>query len=305
VLGIVVGYLPVLVFLVIVPGFAEAFWESIRVLLEAKATNIPLPVPWPWLAPFGQLPLFRLLRGMMMGSLFILILIFGVVGMVWIIRNKLQQKTMQPILVAAILLSLPYAHYAFSRPDLEHLAPGIPPLLIGIFIWLLNRGVSTRWIGVVIFCGASVWSIFPAYPAWGCYSTQQCVEAEVMGDFLYIDRGTANVLASLNALVTRFKATDRTFISVPFSPGSYAALGKKSPMWEIYALFARNEDFQNAEITRIKLSNPSFAVVYDLPLDGREEMRFRNTHILINQYIHDNFEFLGEWSPGYQVFKHK
>ncbi len=63
-------------------------------------------------------------------------------------------------------------------------------------------------------------------------------------------------------------------------------------MWEIYALFPRPESFERKEIERIKEAAPGFAIVFDLPLDGRDDLRFRNTHKLIYQYILENFEQL-------------
>jgi hypothetical protein len=77
-------------------------------------------------------------------------------------------------------------------------------------------------------------------------------------------------------------------------------------MWEIYALSPRSAAFERAEIERIKGANPGFAFVMGLPLDGREELRFRNTHPLIQQYILDNFDPLPA-SPGqaHRIFKAK
>ena len=74
-------------------------------------------------------------------------------------------------------------------------------------------------------------------------------------------------------------------------------------MHEIYALFPRSESYQQLEIERIKAANPGFILIYDFPLDGREELRFRNTHALIHQYVLDNFELLPESpSPVYQIY---
>ena len=75
-------------------------------------------------------------------------------------------------------------------------------------------------------------------------------------------------------------------------------------MWEIYALFPRSEGFQQMEIERIKAANPGFVLIFDFPLDGREALRFRNTHPLIHQYILDNFELLpNSPNPAYQIYK--
>ncbi len=75
-------------------------------------------------------------------------------------------------------------------------------------------------------------------------------------------------------------------------------------MWEIYALFPRTEAFEKKEIERIKASDPGFAFIFDLSLDGREELRFKNTHPLTYWFIVENFDRLDlTQNPAYQVFK--
>lgn len=296
--GVVTGYLPVLVFLAAVPGFAPAFWESIRFLFENKATNIPLPVPWPWLAQFGEAPIDSVVREMLTGMFFIAIVAFGVLGMVWIIRKKLQNKSVSPVLAASVLLALPYVHYAYSRADFEHLAPAIPPFLMGTLALLANQPAKIKWLSAAILCGASLWVVLPTNPWWHCYSTRQCVDIKVAGDNLKVDRGTADDLKGLSNLAEQFAPGNRTFITAPFWPGAYAALERKSPMWEIFALFPQNTTFQQAEIERIKAANPGFAVIYDFALDGREDLRFQNTNPIIDQYIRDNFDPVAVSTPS-------
>jgi hypothetical protein len=86
--------------------------------------------------------------------------------------------------------------------------------------------------------------------------------------------------------------------------GAYAALGRKSPIWGIYPLLPRGEAFQLAEIERIKAANPGFAMIIDRPLDGREELRFRSTHPMIEQYIRNNFRPLSGFTQNstYQIY---
>ncbi|MEO8333001.1 MAG: hypothetical protein ABI479_11270 [Gallionella sp.] len=307
-LGVVIGYLPVLVFLAVVPGFALAYWESIRFLFEIKATNLSLPVPWPWLVPFGQMSGFNAVRGVLVGIFFIAIVVFGLLGIVWVIRCRIQGKSVSPMLTASVFLALPYAHYAYSRADISHLAPGVPPFLMGILALLAIQPAKIKWPFAALLCGASLWVMLPAYPGWFCYSSQQCVELNVAGDKLNIDRETASNLTALNKLAEQFAPGDRTFIAAPFWPGAYAALGRKSPMWEIYVLFPqRSIAFQLAEIERIKAANPGFAVIHDFPLDGRDDLRFRNSRPIVDQYIRDNFERLNNLAgnPAFQIYRSK
>ncbi|MDH4235578.1 MAG: hypothetical protein OEV15_10655, partial [Gallionella sp.] len=266
----------------------------------------PLPVPWPWLIPFGKAPFFYVIRGVLEGIFFIAIVAFGLLGIVWIIRKKFQGKPVSPALIASVFLALPYAHYAYSRADIEHLAPGIPPFLIGIFALLASQPAKIKWPFTALLCGASLLLMLPAHPGWLCYS-QPCVEINVAGDNLKVDRGTAGNLATLNTLAEQFAPNGRTFIAAPFWPGAYAALGRKSPIWEIYMLFPRSIAFQQAEIERIKVANPGFAVIFDVALDGREDLRFRNTHPMLDQYIRDNFERLEAYknNPVFQVYRSK
>ena len=69
-------------------------------------------------------------------------------------------------------------------------------------------------------------------------------------------------------------------------------------------LFSRSETFENREIARIQASNPGFVFVFDLPLDGREDLRFRNTHPLTYKFIQENFDPTEvSQNTAYQIFK--
>ena len=305
-LGIVTGYLPVLIFLTIVPGFASAYWQSILLLFEIKATNYPLPIPWPWLIPFGKVTVFHAICGVLEGVFFIAIVAFGLLGIVWVIRDKFQGKPVPPVLLASVFLALPYAHYAYSRPDISHLTSGIPPFLIGVLALLINQPAKVKWPLAALLCGASLLLMLPAHPGLLCHS-QPCIEINVAGDKLIVDRSTARNVATFRTLAEQFAPDGRTFIAAPFWPGAYAALERKSPVWEIYMLFPRGIAFQQAEIERIKVANPGFAVILDAALDGREDLRFRNTHPMIEQYIRENFDRLdvNVGNPTVQIYTRK
>jgi len=45
--GVMVGFMPIILMALLVPGFAVAFLENALHVFEKKTTTIPLPVPWP------------------------------------------------------------------------------------------------------------------------------------------------------------------------------------------------------------------------------------------------------------------
>lgn len=303
--GVVSGYAPVWLMLFLVPGFAGAFWESIRFLFEAKATNLPLPVPWPWRVDFTSLPLGAAIRAVLIGLFFMGALVIGVLAVGWVILQKLRTRPVAPALVAASFLMLPYAHYAYSRADIGHLAQGIFPLLVGSLVSLSTKAARVKWPLALVLCAASLWVMVVFQPGWECRE-HRCVDVQISRSTLQVDPGTARDVGLLRSLAGDYAPNGRSFIATPFWPGAYALLNRKSPMWEIYALFPRSEAFEREEIERIKAAKPGFALIFNMPLDGNDALRFQNTHPLIHQYILDNFAPVsGSPNPAYQIYKAK
>lgn len=303
--GVASGYAPILLMLLLVPGFAAAFWESIRFLFEIKTTNLPLPVPWPWLVDFASMPIGEAIRRALIGLFFMGTLVFGGLSVVWVVRQKLRDRQVSPALVAASFLTLPYAHYAYSRADIGHLAQGIFPMLIGSLLLLSVQAARIKWSLALALCAASVWVMTVFQPGWQCLE-ERCVDVEVSRSTLQVDPGTARDIGLLRSLAGEYAPHGQSFVVAPFWPGAYALLERRSPMWEIYPLLPRSKMFELEEIKQIKAAKPGFALIFDMPLDGHDALRFQNTHPLIYQYILDNFDPLpNSPSPAYQIYKAK
>ncbi len=304
--GVSVGYLPVILMVLFIPGFAGAFWESIRFLFEVKATNLPVPVPWPWLVDFATVPAGEAIRRVLTGLFFMGTLVFGALSLLWIVRQRLRDRQVPPALVAASFLALPYAQDAFSRADVNHLAQSIFPVLVGCQVILSSQSAKVRWAGAVTLCTASLWVMSVLQPGWQCHLRKSCVNVVISRDTLQVDPQTAHDVSLLRQLAAKYAPNGRSFVTVPFWPGAYALLQRKAPMWEIYPLFPRSPAFEQAEIARIEAARPGFALILDLPLDGLDALRFRNTHPLTYRYLVDNFIPLqGAPDPAYQIYKAK
>lgn len=305
--GIVAGYAPVLLMLAIVPGFAEAMWESIRFLFEIKATNLPLPTPWPWRADLGDGLTMAALRQMVTGLFFIGIVLFGIGSLVWVFVRAIRRQPVNPAFAAAAFLSLPYAHYAFSRADTGHLAQGIFPFLIGVLVFPGSHRSFMHSIFIVALLAATICVTLPQHPGRVCQHDQNCVTMEISGDTLLVEPAVAEDITLLRELAARYAPQpDQTFIVTPFWPGAYPLLGRKAPMWEIYALFPHPTAFEEREIARMKAAKPRFAFVFDYPIDGREDLRYAQTHPLTAQYINTHFEPLPPVeNPFYKIYRAK
>jgi hypothetical protein len=294
--GVLVGYSPILLLSAMAPGFAAKYWESIRFLFEIRATNLPLPVPWPWtVATAGTTP-DRILHGFTAGIFFFAVAVFAVVGIPWVLRSVHRGQPWSAVPTASAFLALPYAHFTFSRADSDHLAQGVFPFLIGGLAILSSRPGRLRLGAGLLMCGASALVMVPKHPGYQCRAVRECVEARIGDDLLRVDSKTAEHVAFLQRLAADWAPHEEAFVALPHWPGAYALLGRRSPLWSIYALFPRAPEFQRAEIERIRATAPRFVVLADTPLDGREELRFSHTHALIHEYLLQEFTRLDGYS---------
>jgi hypothetical protein len=302
--GVVVGYAPLLLMLALTPGLAAAFGASIADLFVRGATNLPLPVPWPWLVRFEATGLVTGIHDLLTGLTFMVIAAFAIASLVWVVRRRLRGEPASPALVASAFLALPYAHFAFSRPDVVHLAQGVFPFLIGSLALLADQPRIRKWPLAGILCVTSLAVMLPVQPGAQCHISLPCTVTHVAGDRLRINRVTANHLAMIEKLANDHAPDGRSFLVAPFWPGAYAAFGRRSPMWENYALFPRSDEFQRREIERIEAADPGFALIVDVARDGVEASRFSNSHPLIDRYLRENFDRLEGYkhTPHYQIF---
>jgi len=305
-LGALAGFLiPMLILAVLKPGFIDAFWDDIFFLFTRKATNLTLPIPWPWQVLFASLPVNEASRQFLIGLMFIALPLFSVIWLVLIFYHRCTGKLTSPVFAAAVCLTPVYAHYAYSRADLGHLCQGIFPFLLACLLSFSMQGRVLRWALVLGLLLVSLWVMLPVQPGWRGRKSGNWVETEISGDKLLVDPGTASNISLLRTLAERYAPNGRSFIAAPLWPGAYALLERKSPIWEIYPIWPRPESFERKEIERINGARPGFAIVLDTPVDGKEELRYRDSHPRTFQYITENFEPISDSFGQAMIFKAK
>ncbi len=138
--GLVLGASPLLLLAAAAPGFARAYLDSILFFVHQGRTNFPRPVPWPWSFDYRLMDGWAAARTLSIGLCFLLtaalflgaVLILAMRVAVAVRRGAPAGAVLrrQPLLAAAVVVGAVYTHHAFSRPDLAHLAPSIPALLL-------------------------------------------------------------------------------------------------------------------------------------------------------------------------------
>jgi hypothetical protein len=302
--GVVVGAAPTLAMLSI-PGFATAFLDSIRLLFQAHATNFPLPVPYPWLVSFARPSIFDITSDVLLGTLFLWLIAFPLLGISCAV-SKLWRGSApaRPEFVAALLVSVPYMHYAFSRADVVHMAVSATPMALACFIAISRVNAWARYPLAALLCGISIVVAGPSHAGWQCLETQCTVET-VGTDKLQVTPGTVNDLALLDRLIHDFAANGQSYYVTPYWPGAYAVFDAKSPTWATYALWSYSAAFQQLENARLAAAHPAFVLINDWPLDGRPGQEFSHTNALTYNYVKTHFRAVANYKglpAGYELY---
>lgn len=291
-LGTIVGFSPTFILGILKPGFIGSFLAGVieHVHSSMTATNIPLPVPWPWTIVLGIDGWLGWSSQMVKGFCFIALILVPVLTILALSRKRLLDFTrLHYLLVAAALTGVIYAHYAYSRADLIHLALAIFPLLA----ILLGYAIMTRriWPMSIGLLAVSVLAIGQDATILNMYLMRQPAKIVVVnGSKLYVYDYIRDELRNVDAVLSQHPSARDNFLAVPGFPSLYAINKSKMAIWEIYALSPRDATFEAAELARLDQRKPELVLVSNLALDYRPELRYSHMHPLMYKWIQDHYD---------------
>jgi hypothetical protein len=290
--------------LLFVPGFTQGLRYSISLNIE-HGTNLPLPWPWPWMPypwPWTDAP--QPLEAwetfcMLTRVAAFLLPVIAVPALAWTIaRSRREAWRARAPLVGATLVGTVYMHYAVVRSDMLHLANCVVPLLLALLVAPGALGAGRIW-------KACLWSALAtlslaATVTWhetlGVHAQQrELTQYTVAGERLQLIPAQAKYLAALERAVQRHVGDARLFIA-PYRSALYCVLGKTSPTWWIYHFWKVPADEQEATIAALAERGYDWALIVDVPIDGREELLFRNTNSLV--WAHLQRDWVRVPTPG-------
>ena len=292
--GVVVGYSPILFMLLFVPGFAEGFFESIRVLARL-GMNIPYPWPWPWRLEYAGLPWYDAWMNAGLAMSFLVPVVALPIGIVVGLRSGAADLRRRAALIAATALGVFYLHHASVRSDAPHFAQCMHPSLLAFLALPSALGWRPRAI-----LGISFWVVFGVLTSFVVGTKNHMllrhrvggnppplVDFELAGEPLKMDGVLAEYLARLSNVLHRHVKDDPIFFA-PSKPGYYPIYGKVSPTFGIYFFVPDATDEEQEEIIR-DLGTVDWAFIVDLPVAKQEALYFRNSHPRVWAYLLEEF----------------
>jgi len=290
--GIVIGYLPQLLMLTFVPGYALAFFA----LLDRNVTigsNLGAPIHWPWAMPPGCDPISAF-EWLSQGAFYVTLagfVIFAVIRLPWLTRAQLSPRA---VFVAAACVVVPYAHHTFSRADYVHLAHNVPGLCLGILAACFGtRANVPRWLPTAVsftllLLSACATSLHMPLVAEAILPAGSFQEVQVAGRTMHVGTYFESVIHTAERIANELAKPDEPVLFLPHYPGLYPVTGRFAPVQHLY--FTRpTPGLDECTIAQMKQSGVKWVMLQECALDGQDTLRFRNTNPLIFRYLVENF----------------
>jgi len=290
--GTILGFSPTFFMGLAKPGFLDALAAGVieHVHSVAGATNIPLPVPWPWNVEHGKNGWVIWASEVAKGVGFIALLLVPVLTLLAMLRKRIAGFTeLHYLLTASAFVGLVYSHYAYSRADLVHLAVSIVPILLILFCYnTLGRMVVPVAIGVLGFSVLAVGqdSTIINSKLFGRTTKTVVIDGSTLYTYPFI---VYDIVDSRRALAT-VPGAQANFLAVPNLPGLYAINRSRMGIWEIYALSHRDAGFEQAELARLAKMPPKMVLLSNHALDDQPQLRYSVIHPVTYKWIVDNYE---------------
>ena len=294
--GILIGYSPMLIMLVALPGFAPAFFHS---LLLTPKWAWSLKIPFPWHVHLKGLHGMDLVQARAISWLCLAVPLTYVASLWPAVRRKRLLDRAEWLAAAASAAGAGFLVHAFYTADFFHIAEGIVPFVIAAgalsaHLWRARRRWSLALFGGTAFLVIASW--LPMEPL--VQHLRAKVDSPANVQQISIHGKTFELRAEqaelMNTVATAFRGCDvhdGGFFAAPFYPGLYAFLNTQAPTWDTYFLWPRSDRIQQTEIealqknhTSLILLNPQFA------LNGRESLELARTNPKLVAYIQSNYQ---------------
>ena len=296
--GIVVGYAPMLVMLVAVPGFFAGVVEHAAYLVRIVAWNGTANLAKPCRGPGLSAPACRpsspapdLRRGAVHGGSGALSARRGQRG-----RSPGDDTPGRRLVLASRLRRhhVRAVHVRAPRPRAP--AQSFHPLLILVtgFVATLGPRLRARAPALLLplVVGLSVLTVVVQSPAYlrATAVRNPYVQVQVADDVLWMHPGMAALLDKVRLTADAMLAPGERIFVAPHWPALYVHLDRESPLRETYFIVPEPEEHQRQMIDDLERRNVKAVLISDLGMDNRADLSFGRTHPLVYHHLRERYE---------------
>ena len=289
--GALVGSLPLVGYLLFVPGFAAGYLETIRLIVE-HGSNVELPYPLPWSLGHEGLAWYERVG---VACAFLLPLVAVPVGLVAALVLPAARLRAHPVVVAGAFLGLFYFHHVSVRSDGMHLAQCIHPSLFVLFgllawprerTWLAAAGVPLALVVTVL----AALSFDPPMRGLRPGAALRLVDFDAGGDTLRLVPGQAAYLEGLERTIAATVPRDEALLIAPVFCTLYCLLDRHAPVWTLNFWWPESEETQRRTIRELEAADVQWVLVVNASVDNRGDLLFHVTNPLVMAWIRARFE---------------
>ena len=298
--GTLVGYAPMLAMFALIPGMARRYLhDKVLVFWRRGGIDLPRRAPLPWRVRYAGLSRLDRVSQALVGLHFLIVPLYCAGVLVWALLTP--GPTAHPALVGAALVGLFHAHHAMSRSDLPHLCQGIQPGLLAILAGVYTLAAPPlAWVLALALTGVALLVIRRIDPALQALEDRgRFVPADIRGERLWLPAGAARQISRIQALIETHLTPDEPLFIAPDRATLYPLLGRPAPVRSDMMIFPETEAGQDEIVAALDRRGVNWALVWDAPRDGRDELRFSRTHAKVWAHLEREFEPVP--TPGLKV----
>jgi hypothetical protein len=244
-----------------------------------------------------------------LGICFLLTAGFFTVGGVAVLTWPAARLRRHSLLAGAIVVGAVYTHYTFSRADLAHLGSSFHALLLGLAALAAacagagggqrlaarpRAARGLRWsagtAAGLLIAALTAATALPAQPFYRQLAGgPDLVPCRVAGEDLLLRPRIARLLDWARSEAAARIPPQAPILLAPNLPGLYPVLGRRSPVWDVYPIWPAAGALDDRMLEELRRRHVEWAIFQDSAVDGRDELRFRQTHPETWRYIESNF----------------
>jgi hypothetical protein len=295
--GVAAGYLPMVLMIVLIPGFADAFRESILFRLRQDNLNIPRPVVWPWQISLTGAALTNTLPRLAVSFVYIVMPVFFVTALIggFLTRHRNSFENGKALLIASASMGIFYMHQAFGRADLAHLGQSIHPFVLGLtalpfaFQHRYKRPIIVGVGGFLLAITVSCW-VLDSPLLRLLHNPDNYRPYPLQGQTLMLQTGQIAYLEAVQDVVDEYMLPDEAILLIPYESGLYPIIEQPSPIYDTYLLWKATKAEQELAVQQLEEKNVQWIIFRERPVDNLEDKHLAVIYDRLWNYIQMNYE---------------